>query len=55
MDQEQKRKNTTVAQTVAEKFGKLDGSGRAYVLRYLLGKADERSMAAESKDQQKRT
>lgn len=54
MDQEQKKKNTTVAETVAEKFGKLDGGGRAFVLGYLMGKEDERSKAAEVKEQPKR-
>ena len=45
MDQE--REKATVAETVAEKFEKLDGSGRAYVLGYLIGKEDERAAAAK--------
>ena len=49
MDQEQKKKNATVAETVAEKFGKLDAGGRAYVLGYLMGRQDERKQSAEVK------
>ncbi len=43
MDQEQIRKNAPVVETVAKKFSRLDASGRAYVLGYLMGKEDERA------------
>ena len=43
MDQEQKRKNAPVVETVAKKFSRLDACGRAYVLGYLMGKEDERA------------
>lgn len=52
MNQEHEKKNTTVAETVAEKFGKLDGGGRAYVLGYLMGKEDERSQTADTQEQE---
>lgn len=49
MDQEQKKKSATVAETVAEKFGKLDAGGRAYVLGYLMGRQDEKQKPAGKK------
>lgn len=50
MNQEREKKNTTVAETVAEKFGKLDGGGRAYVMGYLMGKEGERSQTADTQE-----
>ena len=40
--------NTTVAQTVAEKFTQLPNTGQAYVLGYLLGKEAERKNEEKS-------
>ncbi len=45
MNQEQGKEKTTVVETVAEKFKKLDGGGKAFLLGYLLGKEAERQTA----------
>ena len=50
MNDQQEQKNTTVAETVAEKFKKLDNGGKAFVVGYLLGKEEERQQQTADSD-----